>query len=115
MLTIRPGKDTSAFSIRFAQDDKFYTCLTYCPREGVLKLDRRFSGSRQGTIHQRECVVGQRDELKIRLILDRFSAEAFIGEGERVMTATFFTDLAAEGISFASDGISTLDVEKYDL
>jgi beta-fructofuranosidase len=60
-------------------------------------------------------VVGQRDELKIRLILDRFSAEAFIGEGERVMTATFFTDLAAEGISFASDGISTLDVEKYDL
>ena len=115
VLTIRPGEDTNAFSIRFAQDDKFYTCLTYCPREGVLKLDRRFSGSRQGTIHQRECLVGKRSELKLRLVLDRFSVEAFVGEGERTMTATFFTDISADGISFVSDGTAALDVEKYDL
>lgn len=115
LLTIRPGADTNAFTIRFAEDEQHYTSLTYCPREGVLKLDRRFSGSRQGTIHQRECVVGQRSELKLRLVLDRFSAEAFVGEGEKAMTAIFFTDLAADGISFVSDGTSSLDVEKYDL
>ena len=115
LLTIRPGADTTAFTIRFAENEQFHTSLTYCPREGVLKLDRRFSGSRQGTIHQRECVVGQRSELKLRLVLDRFSAEAFVGEGEKAMTAIFFTDLAADGISFVSDGTSSLDVEKYDL
>ena len=114
-LTIRPGQDTTAFSVRIAEDEKHHVSLTWCPREGVLKLDRRFSGSRQGTIHQRECVVGQREELKLRLVLDRFSAEAFVGEGERVMTVTFFTDIAADGISFESDGTSTLCVEKYDL
>ena len=115
LLTIRPGADTSAFTVRIAEDEQFYTALTYCPKEGVLKLDRRYSGSRKGTIHQRECVVGQRDELKLRLVLDRFSVEAFVGEGERVMTATFFTDLAADNISFISDGTSMLNVDKFDL
>jgi len=115
VLTIRPGEDTSAFTIRFAENDRFYTSLTYCPREGMLKLDRRFSGTRQGTVHQRECAVGRHSELKIRLVLDRFSAEAFIGEGERVMTVTYYTEQSADGISFTSDGTSTLNVEKYDL
>lgn len=115
VLTIRPGADTRAFTIRFAEDERFHTSLTWCPREGIVKLDRRFSGSRQGTIHQRECVVGQREELKLRLVLDRFSAEAFLGEGERVMTATFFTELSADGISFTADGACRLDLEKYEL
>lgn len=115
VLNIRPGEDTTAFTIRLAEDEKRHVSLVWCPKEGVLKLDRRFSGSRQGTIHQRECVVGQRDELKLRIVLDRFSVEAFVGEGERVMTATFFTEQSADGISFESNGTSVLTVEKYDL
>ena len=59
--------------------------------------------------------MGSREELKLRLVLDRFSVEAFVGEGERAMTATFFTDIAADGISFESNGTSVLSVEKYDL
>ena len=114
-LTIRPGADTTAFTIRFAENEQFHTSLTYCPREGVVKLDRRFSGTRQGSIHQRECVVGTRSELKVRLVLDRYSAEAFLGDGERVMTVTFFTEQSADGITFVSNGQSILDVEKYDL
>jgi beta-fructofuranosidase len=115
VLNIRPGEDTTAFTIRLAEDEKRHVSLVWCPKEGVLKLDRRFSGSRQGTIHQRECVVGQRDELKLRIVLDRFSVEAFVGEGERVMTATFFTEQSADGIFFESNGTSVLTVEKYDL
>lgn len=115
LLTIRPGQDTTAFTIRIAEDEKHHVSLTWCPKEGVLKLDRRFSGTRQGSIHQRECVVGQREELKLRLVLDRYSVEAFVGDGERTMTATFFTDDSAEGISFESNGSSCLTVEKYDL
>lgn len=115
VMTIRPGADTKAFTIRFAENEKHHVSLTWCPEEGVVKLDRRFSGSRQGTIHRRECQVGHQEELKIRLVLDRFSAEAFIGEGERTMTATFFTEQTADGISFESRGTSVLTVEKYDL
>lgn len=115
MLTIRPGEDTTAFTVRFAEKEQFHTSLNYCPREGVVKLDRRFSGTRQGSIHQCECVVGPRSELKLRLVLDRYSVEAFLGDGERVMTAIFFTDQSADGITFVSDGESRLDVEKYTL
>ena len=32
-------------------------------------------------------------EIKLRLILDRFSAEIFVNDGEHVMTATIYTDL----------------------
>ena len=51
----------------------------------------------------------------MRIILDRFSAEVFVNDGEQVMTATFYTDPAADGISFFADGKVRMDVVKYDL
>lgn len=82
----------------------------------MLKIDRKFSGSRRALIHQRRCKVNSREEeLKLRIILDQFSVEVFINDGEQVMTATFYTDLAADGISFFADGKVQMDVVKYDL
>ena len=49
------------------------------------------------------------------MILDRFSAEVFINDGEQTVTATIFTDLNATDISFIVDGEAVMDVEKYDL
>ena len=54
-------------------------------------------------------------ELKLRIILDRFSAEVFVNDGEQVMTATVMTDLLANGISFSTDGQVEMDITKYDL
>lgn len=51
----------------------------------------------------------------MRIILDKFSAEVFVNDGERVLTATIYTDLAADGISFFADGEVTMDVVKYEL
>lgn len=100
----------------FAQDEKNYTSLSFRPYESVLKIDRKFSGSRRALIHQRRCQVnGGSQELKLRLILDRYSVEIFINEGEQVMSATLYTDQAADGISFFADGSVKMDVTKYDL
>ena len=55
------------------------------------------------------------NELKIRLILDRFSAEVFINDGEQVMSAVILTEQEANGISFFSDGAAKIDIVKYDL
>ena len=49
------------------------------------------------------------------MILDRFSAEIFINDGEQVMTITMYTDQKADGISFFADGSVKIDVVKYDL
>lgn len=81
-----------------------------------MKIDRSFSGSERAVVHQRECLVnGDCNELKLRVILDRFSAEIFINDGEQVMSAVILTEQNAKGISFAVDGAARIDVVKYDL
>lgn len=104
------------FAIRFAQNDQFYTSLSFHPGDSILKIDRKFSGSRRAIIHQRRSQVTSRDgKLKLRVILDRFSAEVFVNDGEQVLTAIIYTDQAADGISFMADGTVRMSVVKYDL
>ncbi len=50
-------------------------------------------------------------ELKLRIILDRFSAEVFVNDGEQVLSMTFYTPLSADGISFEAKGKALIDVE----
>ena len=118
-LVIRPedGEDIyKKFAVRFAQNEKYHTSFSFRPYESILKIDRKFSGSRRAIIHQRRCKVNsQNGELKLRLIMDRFSVEAFVNDGEHVMTATIYTDQAADGISFFADGKVHMDVVKYDI
>ena len=54
-------------------------------------------------------------ELRLRIILDRFSVEVFVGDGEQVLTATMYTKQEADGISFFADGTANIDVVKYEL
>ena len=53
--------------------------------------------------------------LKLRVILDRFSAEIFVNDGEQVMTATVYTEQEADGISFMADGAVRMDITMYEL
>ena len=111
-----PEKPYHKFVLRFAQNEKFYSMLSFRPYESLLKIDRKFSGSRRAYIHQRRAQVAQRDgEIRLHVILDRFSIEVFINDGEQVMTATILTDADAQGISFTADGQVTMDITKYSL
>ena len=104
------------FAVRFAQDDRYHTAVSFRPYESVLKVDRKFSGSRRAAIHQRRSQVrSENGKIKLRLILDRFSAEVFVNDGEQVMTITMNTDQAADGISFFADGSVKMNIVKYDL
>lgn len=118
-LVIRPEEGEELFhkfAVRFAQDEQYYTSLSFRPRESILKVDRKFSGSRRAIIHQRRSKVDwSKGELKLRMILDRFSVEVFVNDGEQVLTATMYTDQSADGISFFANGKVNIDVVKYDL
>ena len=118
-LTVRPQNGEELyrkFAVRFAQNDTYYTSLSFRPRESILKIDRKFSGSRRAIIHQRRSLVDHAGgELKLRIILDRFSAEVFVGDGEQVLSATMYTEQEADGISFFADGTANIDVVKYEL
>ena len=118
-LTVRaadPEDIYRKFAVRFAQNDIYRTSVSFRPHESIVKVDRKFSGSRRAIIHQRRCLVDSKSgELKMRIILDKFSVEVFVNDGEYVLSATMYTDLAADGISFYADGKVTMDVVKYEL
>ena len=118
-ITLRPVPNAPLyhkFAVRFMENEQFYTKLSYRTHESVLRIDRKFSGSRRAYIHQRRCEVPFKNgEIKLRIILDRFSAEVFINDGEQTMTCTVFTDVSASDISFNTDGKVLMDVTKYDL
>ena len=110
------GERYNRFAIRFAKNREFQTSVSFRPHESVLKIDRKFSGSRRAIIHQRRAKLDHdRGRIRLRLILDRFSAEVFVNDGEKVMSATIYTDLSAEGISFFADGAVRFSVKKYEL
>ena len=118
-LTIRPKENEEMFykfTVKFAQNENYWTALSFRPRESVLKIDRKFSGSRRAIIHQRSSKVDfSNKELKLRIILDRFSVEVFVNDGEQVVTATMYTDKIADEISFVADGCVNMDITKYDI
>ncbi len=111
-----PGNPYRNFIMYFARNEKYYSILSYRPHESWLQIDRKFSGSRRAYIHQRRCLVPDRHgEIRLHVILDRFSVEVFINDGEQVMTATILTGSEARGISFETDGKAVMDITKYTL
>lgn len=118
-LTLRPAEGEEMyrkFAVRFAQNDTCHTAVSFRPHESILKVDRKFSGSRRAIIHQRRSLVNSDNgKIKMRIILDNFSVEIFVNDGEQVLSATLYTDLSADGISFYADGKAVIDVVKYDL
>ena len=66
-------------------------------------------------MHQSRCLLpeGTEKDLTLRIILDRYSAEVFVGDGERVMTTTIYTEQSADDIALDIDGEVT--AERLDL
>ena len=111
-----PEHPYQKFVIKFAAGGRYYTMLSYHPDDSIMKIDRKFSGSRRAIIHQRRAEVPSLNgAVKIRLILDRYSAEAFINEGAQTLTANLYTDMEAERITFSAQGAVSMNLVKYSL
>ena len=120
-----PGKDASGengelsyreFAVRFAAGDSRYTEFRYDPERSVVTVDRSHSGQSGKISGKRTIRVRERKgRLSIRMLIDRWSAEIFINNGEQVVSLTYYTDLSAEGIEFLADGTVTLDAAAYRL
>lgn len=90
MVQVRPVQEGSyqRFFMKVCKDERHYTEITYDPLTNVLSLDRTHSGCRRDIVHERKCLVRDRQgELKLRVVLDRFSVEVFVNDGEQALTA----------------------------
>ncbi|MDE6421360.1 MAG: GH32 C-terminal domain-containing protein, partial [Lachnospiraceae bacterium] len=54
-------------------------------------------------------------KLKLRFILDRYSIELFVWDGEKVITTVIYTPKEADRVLFACDGTAKINVVKYDI
>ena len=79
-------------------------------------MSRTHAGFVRDFVHERECAVADRNgEIKLRILLDRFSAEIFVNDGEQALTMTFYTPQTADSISFECSGEALVTVEKYEI
>ena len=117
-VTVRPAsRDSySCFRLNVARDGEFATTIRYRPDTSILKIDRTRSGSNADIVHTRSFLVRPRDvEIKLRIVLDRYSVEVFVNGGEQAASAVIYTRQEADAISFDAVGSVLVDVEKYDL
>ena len=115
-MDIRAGSECRGVGIRFAANEEYYTEIWYNPVKSVITIDRSRSGQDESIPARRTIRVRDRGgRLSLRLLLDRWSAEAFINDGEQVMSATYYTDLSAQDIMFRADGDAEADITAYTI
>ena len=119
-ITVRPAEGEQLyrkFAVWFAMDEENHSAVRFNPLDGTVKIDRKYAGSRKAIVHQRRCLVKESMDgnIRLRLILDRYSFEVFINDGMYVMTAVIPTDLSAAEISFRTEGKAVIDVTKREI
>ena len=118
-VSVRPGNQQDLyqrFRINVAKDGKCFTAIRYKPSVGTIRVDRTHSGFPHDIVSIREFLVTPRQgELKLRLIMDRYSLELFVNDGEQAASFVLYTPETADAISFETDGAVLMDLEKYEL
>ncbi|MGN0466889.1 MAG: glycoside hydrolase family 32 protein [Lachnospiraceae bacterium] len=118
-VEVRPSLIESlydTFRINIAENEEYSTYIEYNPHKNIVEFNRVNSGYRANVVHTRKAFVkDQNGVIKFRIILDRFSVEIFINDGEQVMSAGLYTPLESDGISFEAKGEAWIDIEKYDI
>ena len=108
--------DFKKLSIHIAHNEEYTTCFTYTPEEQSIEFDRTYSGMRRDVVSQRKMKIDNpQSTLKLRIILDKYSAELFVNDGYQTFSATFYTPLEADEIVFKCDGKAILNIEKSDI
>ena len=118
-VSIRPGNQQDLyqrFRMNVAKDGKWFTAIRYKPSAGTIRVDRTHSGFPHDIVNVREFPVRQiNGEIKLRIVMDRYSLELFVNDGEQAASFTLYTPPEADAISFETDGAVLMDVEKYEL
>lgn len=115
------GFDFQYFKIHFAHSDEYEMLLQYDHIRKCLAIDRTYSGLNRDVICHRKMTVEpsvsetQKRILKLRLLLDKYSVEIFVNDGEKVMSSVFYTPMEADGIVFETDGTACINVIRYDI
>ena len=108
------GENYDSFTLWLAADEIRKTALRYERKDGIFTIDRKLGGMPKDKVSKRSMYVGHREgKIKIRVLMDKFSAEVFVDDGLYVMSALIYTPLEADEILFSCEGELAFSVEKY--
>ena len=95
---------------------KIRTQPDYHPNKNTVIVDRRQSGWPEHILNRREFNVRNRQgKIRLRFIIDRYSIELFVNDGEEAASFEIFSPEEADAISFEAEGKAVIDAEQYTL
>lgn len=110
------GTNCEEFIIKIAKNIEYETLISFDSKKNLISFDRSYSGELPDILHKREMKIrDQKGKTKLRLVIDKYSVEIFVNDGEQAMTSTFYTTLDATDISFYAKGKAIINVEKHDV
>ncbi|MBQ2634833.1 MAG: glycoside hydrolase family 32 protein [Oscillospiraceae bacterium] len=117
LLTIcpLPGETLRRFTLTLAAAGEHGLRLHYEPDQNTVTVDRSGCGLPDSILNRRSFAVNADAALRLRLLLDRWSLELFVNDGEQAASFVLYAPQERTGIRFTAEGAAALDLEKYDL
>lgn len=110
------GDAAYKFELRLAADDTHYTAIKYDKMEQMLTFDRSNSGVRRDAAHIRNMrVLSNNRIVRLRVVMDRYSIELFVNDGEQAMTSIIRTPFEIDGVYIKTQGEVKAHVTKQDI
>lgn len=115
-LEVEIERAQGTVTLSLAADEKHHTDLIYRPQESLLTLDRSMSGTRRAGADVCSTKVSDRDgNLRLRIVLDRFSVEVFVNGGEKALSMTLYSEEDADRIRFMAAAPAKLSVTAWQI
>lgn len=110
------SEDSYVFEMRIAANDTHYTLIKYDKKEQMLTFDRSHSGVRRDAAHIRNMkVLSNAQIVKLRVVMDRYSVELFVNDGEQALTSIIRTPYETAGVYLKAQGNVKVDITKHDI
>lgn len=109
--------DCNILEIRLAKRGNHYISIEYDTVRRILTFDRKFSYCITDVVNERKIFLDpQNGVITMRILLDLYSVEIFLNDGEKTLTSTFFMEEENDEIEFLSFGGSfQIDILKHDI
>lgn len=110
------GEDDYIFEMKLAAEAYCYTLIRYDRAKKLLTFDRSHSGVRRDASHERSMrVLTNETIVRLRVVMDRYSIELFVNDGEQAMTSIIRTPQEIDGVYMRAEGRVFVYAEKNDI
>lgn len=117
-ISVRPAAEDlyNSFRVRVGNDGKHFATVEYHPKRNTLRVDRTFCSGGYDIIHTREFFVADKGgAIKLRILMDKNCIEVFANDGEQVASFLLYGEHIGRGITFAAEGLASMDVDFHEL